>query len=177
VSKEIELSERMELVNTIAENYLLKGVNNPTKIAKELGIPRKDVLEYIDEWRKIAQNSEGVKDRAAELLTEMDRGYDQIINELWIAHASAESAKDAAGILKTIADVIAKRQEVLQKAGLYDDANLGDELAIAEEQMDKIKELLKQIATNHPQTRQEIMYGLGVIFKRSESLPVKGELA
>ena len=173
MTKELTLSDREAFINTIAEDYLLKGVNNATKIAKDLGIPRKDVLVYIEEWRSAANTGEA-KARAAELLYEMDKSYDKIINELWITHADADNAKDAAGILKTIAEVVAKRQDVLQKAGLYDDAAIGDELALVEEQMEGIKSLLKTVAKNHPEVRQEIMDGLGRIFKKAESIPVDG---
>lgn len=174
MSREIERYDALAIRNTIVEDYLLKGVDNATKIAKELGIKRAEVLDHIDAWKEFAQNDEGVKARSRELLTEMDKAYNKIIAELWNAHASADSAKDMAAILKTIAEVIAKRQDTLQKAGLYDDALIGDELAEVEEQMDAIKNLLKQVATNHPAARQEIMHGLGVIFKQTQSIPVEG---
>lgn len=160
-------------MNTIVENYLLKGITNATRISKELKIPRREVLDHIDAWKQIAQNDEGVKARARELLTEMDMSYNKIIEELWVTHTESGGGKDAAAILKLIAEVIAKRQETLQKAGLYDDAAIGDELALVEEQMEGIKNLLKQVATDFPETRQTIMQGLGAIFKAPIPLPVK----
>lgn len=172
MAKEVTVADREAFINTIAEDYLLKGVNNATKIAKDLGIPRKDVVVYIEEWRAAANTGEA-KARAAELLFEMDKSYDQIIRELWNSHASAENAKDEANILKIISEVIAKRQDVLQKAGLYDDAAMGDELALVEEQMQGIKDLLKTVAKNHPEARQEIMEGLGRIFQQPISIPVQ----
>ena len=50
----------------------------------------------------------------------------------------------------------------------------GDELAVAEEQMEKIKELLKKIATKHPEIRIEIMQGLSEIFNEAPSVPYDG---
>lgn len=175
MAKEIALIEREQYINTIAEDYILKGVDNPTKIAKELGIQRKDAVAMIAEWRAAANNGE-VRERAAELLYEMDQSYKQIIKELYNAHAEAENAKDAANILKTIADVIAKRQEVIQRTGLYDDAAIGDELALVEEQMTGIKNLLKTIARNHPAARKEIQEGLGRIFHQAEPMVISGEV-
>ena len=171
---EIEKSDRMVLMNTIVEEYILKGVNNATTIAKSLGIPRRDVLDIQEEWKLIASNDEGVKMRARELLTEMDRAYDQVIARLWEAVEEAEDSKAKTASLKVIADVISKRQDTLQKAGLYDDATLGDELAMAEEQMDMIKELLKSLAMKHPEIRIEIMQGLSKIFNESPSVPLDG---
>lgn len=173
MGKELEFADREHYINTIAQDFLLKGRNNPTQIAKELGLKRADVVTYIEEWREAAITGDA-KARATELLYEMDKSYDQIIQELWITHAEADSAKDAANILKTISEVIAKRQDVLQRAGLYDDAAIGDELALVEEQMQGIKDLLKSVAKNHPAARQEIMEGLGRIFKQATSLPVEG---
>lgn len=171
MAKEIDFADREHYINTIAESYLLKGINNPTRIAKELGIKRADVLTYIEEWRSAAVSGDA-KARASELLHEMDRAYDQLIHEFWVLHAEAEEVKDKNAVLKNISEVIAKRQDVLQKAGLYDDAAIGDELALVEEQMQGIKDLLKQVAKNHPAARQEIMEGLGKIFKQAESMPV-----
>lgn len=164
---DIEKSERQIIFNVIVEDYILKGENNATKIAKSLGIKRADVVLYQEQWRDIAQNDEGVKARANELLTELDRSYDQIVAGLWNAHSDAVVPKDQAGILKTIAEVIAKRQEVLQKAGLYDDAALGDQMALVEEQAQKIKELLTTVSNNPvcpPELRHQIIDGLGKIF-------------
>jgi hypothetical protein len=160
--------DREFYINKIGGEYLLKGTNDPTKIAKDLGIPRKDVVLYIAEWRKAAKDSD-VKERAIELLWEMDKSYDQLINELWIVHAEAIAPRDKNAALKTISEIIAKRQEVLQKAGLYDDAEMGDALALAEEQMEGIKALLKAVASEHPAARQMIMDGLGRIFHQAVS--------
>lgn len=44
-----------ETMNQIVELYL-KGNKNPTAIAKQIGIPRKDVLLYIEQWQELAQN-------------------------------------------------------------------------------------------------------------------------
>jgi hypothetical protein len=171
LAKEVGFHDREHYLNTIAQDYLLKGINNPTRIAKELGIQRKDVLVYVEDIRA-AWNNGDAKARATELLAEMDKAYDQLINEFWILHAEAAEVKDKNGILKNISEVIAKRQDVLQKAGLYDDAMIGDELALVEEQMQAIKDLLKSVAKNHPAARAEIMTGLGVIFKEAQSMPV-----
>jgi hypothetical protein len=170
--KEVTEFDRNELIDRIGREYLLKGINNPTRIAKELGILRRDVLVYVEDWKAAALNGDAKK-RAAELLHEMDIAYDQLIEEYWSLYAEAEEVKDKNGILNNIGVVIAKRQDVLQKAGLYDDAMIGDELALVEEQMQAIKDLLKSVARNHPAARAEIMTGLGVIFKQAESMPVQ----
>jgi septal ring factor EnvC (AmiA/AmiB activator) len=72
--------------------------------------------------------------------------------------------------------VQAKRQEILQKAGLYEGAELGDEIAATEEKMEKIKELLKNIAKDNPAVRQQIQQGLYEIFNEVVGVPVSGEV-
>lgn len=168
---EIEKSDRMVLMDRIVSDYILKGVNSATTIAKSLGIPRKHVVLLQEEWKIIASNDEGVKMRARELLTEMDKAYDQVIAGLWDAADEAEDSRAKTGALKAIADVIAKRQETLQKAGLYDDAAVGDEMALVEEQMQQITELLKTIAQKYPEVRMDIMQGLSKIFEKPVGVP------
>lgn len=166
-----ELTERIETLTIIVEDYLLRGETDPGKIAKAMGMPRKDVVVYIDEWKSIARNNSGLQDRARELVSEMDRSYDLIIKELWIALEEAENVRDKNTTLKNIADVTAKRQEALQKAGLYDDAAIGEEMALVEEQVEAIKQLLQRVVKEHPETKITIMEGLGRIFNKSEPIP------
>jgi hypothetical protein len=81
--------------------------------------------------------------------------------------------------LKAIADVESKRQESLQKAGLYDDAELGDEIAMMQEQADKIKQLLTLVASKYPESKMDILEGLQEIFAQEPiAVPdvVRGEI-
>ena len=160
-------------MNRVVE-LMLKGQNDPTKIAKQLDMKRVEVQGYIEEWKAIAANDDNIKLRAREALTEMDRHYGLIIERLWETVEQADSAGDVktkTTTLKAIADIEAKRQETLQKAGLYDDAALGDELIMMEERAEQIKKLLTNIATKYPETKMDIMYGLRAIFGQSDPIP------
>ena len=168
--QELESAEYYVQMNRVVE-ALLKGQTNVTTLAKELGLPRKDVLNYIDCWKDIAKDDEGIKDLARASLTEMNVHYDLIIKEQWtIVEDNAVDLKTKGATLKQIADVVAKRQETLQRAGLYDDAGLADELAETQVKAQAIKELLRDIATEYPQTKTAILEGLNRIF--SEPLVV-----
>lgn len=173
---EIEVHDRMIEMNKVVER-ILKGQNDPTKIAKDLGLKRAQVLDYIDEWKQIAANDDNIKARAREALVAMDEHYSLIISRLWETVEQADLANDTKSkttTLKAIADIEAKRQEALQKAGLYDDAELGDELALMEERAEKIKKLLTTIASKYPDTKMEIMVGLKDIF--GQAGPIPGEV-
>lgn len=157
---EIEEADYYVNMNRVVEVFL-KGHTNPTQIAKALSIPRKDVINYITAWREIAKNSTQIKDRAAEALSAMDRHYDMIIKEMWeVVEAPTVDLKTKASTLKQIADVEAKRQETLQKAGLYDDAGVSEKLVEMEEYTDAIKALLISVVKSYPQTKTFIMEGL-----------------
>lgn len=173
---EVEIHGRMIEMNRVIER-VLKGQNDPTKIAKDLGLKRSEVLDYIDEWKQIAANDDNIKARAREALVAMDEHYSLIINRLWETVEQADLANDTKSkttTLKAIADIEAKRQESLQKAGLYDDAELGDELALMEERAEAIKKLLTNIASKYPDTKMEIMMGLKDIF--GQAGPIPGEV-
>lgn len=166
-----------ETLDQVVRMYIT-GQKNATQIAKELRIPRKDVLNYIDEWREIAKNTDMIKDRATQALHEMDLHYDMIIKSMWeIANDDTVNERTRAQVLKNIADVEAKRQETLQKAGLYDDAGLTDELVELQEKVDNITHLLLTVAGVFPQTKQYIAERLALLQEGVVEVPntVKGE--
>jgi hypothetical protein len=168
MSQEISMYDHAEQLNVVVQDYLLKGVTNATRIAKQTGLDRAQVLTYIDEWNAIAANDEWVKERSRQSLREFDEAYNKIIEEFWAAHEEATSTRDKNSILKNISDTVAKRQEVLQRAGLYDDAEMGDRIAVLEDQTEKIKDLMREVVRQFPETKLFIMGELGKIFKVPE---------
>ena len=49
---EIELADRWESINKVVALFL-KGKTNPTEIAKETGMKRTQVIDYLNEWRSV----------------------------------------------------------------------------------------------------------------------------
>lgn len=148
-------------------NLYLKGTTNLTHLAKATGLKRAEVMLYIDEWRKTAASNEDVKQRAKDNLAEMDEHYSLIISETWRVVEDADAngdLKTKATALKNLADIESKRQDTLQKAGLYDDAELGDQLALMAEQAEAIKKMLVDLSEKYPQAKQDILEGLRRIF-------------
>jgi len=178
--QELEEADYYVEMNTVV-TAMLKGETNATALARQLGMPRTKVMDYMQAWKEIAHNDEGIKERAKEALSNMDRHYDLIIKEMWdVVEDNMVDLKTKAGTLNQIAGVEAKRQETLQKAGLYDDAGLADELVDTQEKAQAIKELLREIATKYPNTKTDILEGLSRIFNEhivivdpaSNSLPM-----
>lgn len=175
-SKELELLDRIEQRNKVVELYL-KGSIDPGKIAKQLQMTRAQVLDYIDEYKEIARNDDEVKACAREALYSADSHISMLIEESWNIIRTEPDNKVRNVAIKNAADFEVKRVEMLQKAGLYDDAAIGDELAEMEEKAEAIKELLKQVAQRYPDARQMIMEGLSKIFKQPEPVVVSTEVA
>lgn len=173
---EIQLVDHIQRQDEVYRLWL-KGDRNPTSIAKQLGMKRAEVLTYIEDAKEIARNDEETRARAKEALHEADAALNMVIERSWETVEQADTNADyktKATVLKNIADIEGKRVDMLQKAGLYDDASLGDELAKAEEIAEGIKELLKSVATEYPETRLMIMKGLKRIFGQVEGIIVDG---
>lgn len=169
MTKELSLVEHADLLDKVANLHMQRV--NPTQIARQLGIKRTEVIALTNEWIEVAKNNKDLQDLATDRLHEYDASTNKVIEEAWALYAGAEE-KVQAGLLKTIADVERQRVETLQKAGLYSDNSLGDQMAEMEEKAAAIKELLKQVATAHPETRMMIMQGLQKIFGQPESINI-----
>lgn len=143
-----------EEMNNVVEMYIQNV--NPTKIAKELGLRRVDVLHYVDEWKKSAVGSEAMKDRVDELITSMDEHYSMLIRKAYEIIDEVDELKKSdketmtrsqmlsqkKGALDLIAKLEKDRIDILQKSGLLDAADLGDELAKMEEEKQIVLSIL-----------------------------------
>lgn len=79
---EIELADRWENINKVAEEFL-RGNTNPTTISKATGFKRAEVIEYLDEWRMVIRSDRQVQVRAREALAGADQHYSMLIKEAW----------------------------------------------------------------------------------------------
>lgn len=145
---------RWEEMNEVIRLHIQN--TNPTKIAKTLGIRRVDVLAHIEEWRRSVVGSEVMKERVHELITTMDEHYSmliqkayEIIDEVDELGKSGKETMTRSQMLsqkKGALDLIAKlekdRIDILQKSGLLEAADLGDELAKMEEEKQLILSVL-----------------------------------
>ena len=165
--------DHYETMNEVVTLYL-QGNSNPGLIAKKLGLRRADVMSYIEEWRSIASNNDMLQERAREAITAMDKHYDLILKEQWDMVNDPETAeRNKVALLKQIADVESKRQEMLMKAGFYDDAGIGEEMAILEEKYDAIRTILFEVANTSPEVRDLILGKIGAIEGKVQTLSIK----
>lgn len=173
MSTEEELVKHLDQVNLVVEEYL-KG-NDPTVISKQLDIPRQRVVSLINEWKVMASANDAIRARAKEALASMDAHYGKLISKTYevIDEASMTNnltAKTAA--IKLVMDIESKRIDMLQKAGLLENKELAEEMMEIEKRQEVLMAILKDIASEYPQVRDEIMRRLSAIAKKDEVITV-----
>jgi hypothetical protein len=170
---EEDLVKHLDQVNTVVGEYL-KG-NDPTKISKELAIPRQTVVNYINEWKVMASANDAIRARAKEALAAADTHYSKLISKSYevIDEASMTnnlSAKTQA--IKLVMDIESKRIDMLQKAGLLENKELAEEMVQIERRQEVLMGILRDIASEYPQIRDEIMRRLSDIARDNEVITI-----
>ena len=155
MSTEDDLVKHLDQVNQVVEEYL-KG-NDPTIISKQLAIPRQKVVTLINEWKVMASANDAIRARAKEALAAADAHYNL-------------GAKTAA--IKLVMDIESKRIDMLQKAGLLENKELAEEMMEIEKRQEILVSILKDIASEHPEIRDEIMRRLSSFAKDNEVITV-----
>jgi hypothetical protein len=173
MSTEIDLVNHLDEVNNVVTEYL-KG-SDPTKISKELNIPRTRVVAHLDEWKESASNNSAIRARAKDALAGADAHYSKLISKSYevIDEASMTNnlgAKTAA--IKLVMDIESKRIDMLQKAGLLENKELAEEMVEIERRQEVLIGILRDVASEHPEIRDLIMQRLSVIAKEGEVITV-----
>lgn len=165
--------EHLDQVNRVVEKYL-QG-SEPTQISKELAIPRQTVVSYINEWRMMASDNAAIRARAKEALAGADQHYNKLIQKAYEviddATTTANLSAKTSGI-KLVLDIESKRIDMLQKAGLLENKELAEEMLEIERKQDVLVNILKDVAAEHPEIRDEIMRRLSSVAKDKEVITV-----
>jgi NADH dehydrogenase/NADH:ubiquinone oxidoreductase subunit G len=173
VSEEEQLIKHLDEVNKVVGEYL-KG-NDPTKISKELSIPRTKVVGLIKEWQTLAADNAAIRERAKEALAAADQHYSRLIAQTYevIEEATTISNLSAkTNAIKLVMDLESRRIDMLQKAGLLENKELAEEMIELERRQDVLVNILKDIASSHPEIRDMIMQRLSDVAKRGEVITV-----
>jgi hypothetical protein len=173
VSIEQQTIEHLDQVNKVVAKYL-EG-NDETKISKELAIPRQKVVAYLNEWKQMASNNAAIRERAREALVAADTHYNKLIGQAYevIDEATTTanlSAKTTA--IKLVLDIESRRIDMLQKAGLLENKELAEEMMEIENRQEILVNILKDIASEHPDIRDKIMRRLSAASKEQEVITV-----
>lgn len=173
MQSEEQLTQHLDKVNLVVGEYL-KG-SDPTKISKELSIPRQTVVQYLSEWKQVASANDTIRARAREALAAADEHYSRLIGKAYEvideATTTANLNAKSSGI-KLVMDLESKRIEMLQKAGLLENKELAEEMMEIERKQDVLKKILMEIASEHPEIRDKIMVRLSEVANPGEAVTV-----
>ena len=173
MSVEQDLVKHLDEVNQVVEKYL-QG-NDPTQISKELSLPRQKVVAHIKEWQVIAGDNALIRQRAKEALVAADTHYNKLIQKAYEVIEDATTLSNlgakTAGI-KLVLDIESKRIDMLQKAGLLENKELAEEMLEIERRQDILKNILKDVAAEHPEVRDKIMRRLSEVSTNDEVITV-----
>ena len=168
--------EHLDTVNKVVEKYL--AGTPETQISKELALPRQKVVAYINEWRTMAADNAAIRARAKEALVGADTHYSKLISKAYEvideATTTANLNAKTAGI-KLVMDLERTRIDMLQKAGLLENKELAEEMLEIERKQDVLVNILKDIASEHPEIRDEIMRRLSSVAKEKEVITIVHE--
>jgi hypothetical protein len=173
MSTEEDLVKHLDEVNNVVGEYL-KG-NDATRISKDLSIPRTRVVQHINEWKVMASANDAIRARAKEALAIADTHYNRLIAKSYEVIEDATttanlSAKTAA--IKLVMDIESKRIDMLQKAGLLENKELAEEMLEIEKKQEVLMAILRDIASEYPEVRDEIMRRLSDIAKKDEVITI-----
>jgi hypothetical protein len=165
--------EHLDEMNRVVEKYL-QG-EEPTAISKELQMSRQKVVAHINQWRAMASDNAAIRARAKEALVGADTHYSKLIQKAYEviddATTTANLTAKTAGI-KLVMDLESKRIDMLQKAGLLENKELAEEMLEIERKQDILVGILRDIASEYPQVRDEIMRRLSQVSKEQEVITI-----
>lgn len=152
---------RYEEMNKVIELFIKN--KGPYAIAKELGIRKVDVDAHIENWKMVAKESLEMKDRVSDLMVTFDEHYSVLIQKAYeivdevdkLAQSDKETMtrsqmlSQKKGALDLIAKLEKDRIDILQKSGLLEAADMGDELAQMEEEKQIILHILQHDLCNN----------------------------
>lgn len=170
---EVDLIKHLDEVNTVVAEYL-KG-NDPTKISKQLDIPRTRVVAHLDEWKRMASDNTAIRIRAKEALVGADEHYTKLIKQAYEVIEDATTTANLTaktGAIKLVMDIESKRIDMLQKAGLLENKELAEEMVEIEKRQEVLVGILRDIASTHPEVRDLILQRLSAIAKEGEVITV-----
>jgi len=164
MNNEIEPAVHFDRMNKVVSE-LLKG-NSATQISSITGFSRKEVLEFVDEWKSVVHNDSNIRDRAREAISGADQHYDMLIKEAWKTVEDADQAGQLsvkAGALKLIADIETKRIAMLQSIGVLENTQIASQLAETERKQEILVGILKEVTSGCSKCKMDVAKRLSQI--------------
>ena len=170
---ELELAGQFDQMNKVIEE-LLKG-STPASIARTLDLTRVQVDNHIKNWKEFVQDNNAIKARAKEALAGADEHYSMLIKEAWRTLEQADT-QDALPVktqaLKLIADIEAKRIDMLNKAGVLENNDLTDQILESERKQEILVNILKEVTADCDHCKWEVAKRLSSVTGQVEAVVV-----
>jgi hypothetical protein len=173
MDNELEVAGQFDQMNKVVEE-LLKG-NSPAQIVRSLGLTRVQVDNYIDAWKGFVHDNTAIRERAKEALAGADEHYSMLIKEAWnVVEAAgiAEELNTKNAALKLIADIEAKRIDMLNKAGVLEDNSMADQILESERKQDVLVSILKDVTASCEHCKWEVAKRLSEVTGQVEAVVI-----
>lgn len=157
MSTELEVIRYFEEQNKVIAMHV-KG-SSIGEIQKRTGLRRDQVDQHLKEFKDYASQDKAIRTRAKGIVLELDTHYGMIISDAYDSVEELKLKDDPRNVLaglKIIADIEAKRMELLSKAGLLAENGLGDQIAESERKQEVLVGILRGIAKKYPEIAKEI---------------------
>ena len=170
---ELEVAGKFDQMNKVVEE-LLKG-STPAAIARTLDLTRVQVDNHIQTWKELVQDNSAIKARAREALAGADEHYNMLIKEAWrtVEQADMQDALNVkAQSLKLIADIEAKRIDMLNKAGVLENNDMADQILESERKQEVLVGILKEVTANCEHCKWEVSRRLSQVTGQVEAVVI-----
>jgi hypothetical protein len=169
--KEIELVEYYKNLETVVELYAqgfrVGDIHNKT------GFSRLQIEDFLATFRQHAQQDPVIRERAKEVVRVVDVHYSEIVRAMHKAIEEADFSGDYKAKLtglKGIADVEAKRVELLQKAGMLAENTIGDQIVDMEKKQKALIEILREVTGKCNHCKMEVSKRLSAVTGKVEAV-------
>lgn len=159
-SHDSEQERKLMVVRLYAES------RDKNYIQSQTGVPPAAQKKIIAEFNEYSRNDLYTQQRGREIVGQVDQHFSSLISQLYSVVDEADMNSDykiKASTLKMIAELEAKRVDVLQRAGVLSAQSVGDEVAQTAIKHKKILDLLKSIAAKDKNIAREIAEGIADI--------------
>lgn len=174
VSKTAEAIDNHLIKLDLVVTEYLKG-STQSQIVKSTGLSSATVGSMLREWRDMASNSDLIKSRATMALNNADKHYDKLIKKAYGVLDDAEQANSLsqrAGTIKLIADMEARRIDLLQKAGALENTDMANKIMETERKQAIVMDILKNTVGSCDHCRPIVQEKLSQITNDIVVIPV-----
>lgn len=157
----------------------MKGYS-PADISAELGIKRRDVTAALRDWRDMLRRetmtSLDIKDKVMDILAETEESLRYTRKQ---ALDTAQQADDSGQYgtkvqaLKLYRDVSKDINEIFEKAGIGQDAEIIEEMNRQQRAQEQLIDLLKEIKQKHPEVNELISRRLNKILNEGAEVEIE----